>query len=307
MSQRKTGLRLFLFFSVILFSSEFSRVQGQDLEPRAYSNIPVRMNFLLAGYAYSSGGVLFDPAVPIENAQFKIHGSLLAYARTFGLAGMSGKFDVIMPYVWLSGSAESDGMPVYRDVSGLGDPRFRVSVNFIGAPPLSMAEFKDYQHNLVVGASIQVFVPLGQYDATRLVNIGTNRFSFKPELGISKKFGPLFLELAAGMTFYTTNYDFFNGKTRSQAPIGSIQGHACYSFKRGIWAAVDGTYYWGGRTTLEGVEGNDLQKNTRLGFTFALPLNIHHTLKFNVSTGVSTRTGSDYNIVGLIWQYRWGK
>ena len=294
-------------FCAILFFSELSALQSQDLEPRAYSNIPVRMNFLLAGYAYSSGGVLFDPAVPIENAHIKIHGSLLAYARSFGIAGMSGKIDVMMPYVWLSGSAESNGTPVYRDVSGLGDPRFRISVNFIGAPSLSMAEFKDYRQNLVIGASIQVFVPLGQYDAAKLVNIGSNRFSFKPELGISKKFGPLFLELATGVTFYTVNYDFFNGKTRSQAPIGSIQGHVSYGFKRGIWAALDGTYYWGGRTTLEGAEGNDLQKNSRLGFTFAVPLNIHNSLKFYMSTGVSTRTGSDYDAVGLVWQYRWGK
>jgi hypothetical protein len=265
------------------------------------------MNFLLAGYAYSSDGVLFDPAVPIENAHFKIHGSLLAYARSFGLAGMSGKIDVIMPYVWLSGSAESDGKPIYRDVSGLGDPRFRISLNFIGAPPLSMAEFKDYRQTLVIGASIQVYVPWGQYDASRLVNIGTNRFSFKPELGISKKLGPLFLELAAGVTFYTVNHDFYNGKTRSQAPIGSIQGHASYSFKRGIWAALDSPYYWGGRTTLEGIEGNDLQKNSRLGITCAVPLNIHHTIKFYFNTGFSTRTGSDFNAVGLIWQYKWGK
>jgi len=307
MSHREPGLRLILLFCAILFFSELSGLYSQDLEPRAYSNIPVRMNFLLAGYAYSTGGVLFDPAVPLENAHIKIHGTVLAYARSFGIAGMSGKVDMIMPYVWLSGSAENNGMPVYRDVSGLGDPRVRISLNFIGAPPLSMAEFKDYRQNLVVGASIQVFVPLGQYDAAKLVNIGTNRFSFKPELGISKKFGPVFLELAAGVTFYTVNYDFFNGKTRSQAPIGSIQGHVSYGFKRGIWAALDGTYYWGGRTTLEGVKGNDLQKNSRLGFTFAVPLNMHNTLKFHVSTGVSTRTGSDFDAVGLVWQYRWGK
>jgi hypothetical protein len=306
MSQHNPPLSLILFFCAALFFSE-SGLYSQDLEPRAYSNIPVRMNFLLAGYAYSSGGVLFDPAVPLENAHIKIHGTVLAYARSFGLAGMSGKFDVIMPYVWLSGSAENNGTPVYRDVSGLGDPRVRISLNFIGAPPLSMAEFKDYRQNLVVGASLQVFVPWGQYDAARLVNIGTNRYSFKPELGISKKFGPLFLELAAGVTFYTVNYDFYNGKTRSQAPIGSIQGHVSYGFKRGIWAALDGTYYWGGRTTLEGVEGNDLQKNSRLGFTFAVPLNMHNTLKFHISTGVSTRTGSDFDAVGLVWQYRWGK
>ena len=141
----------------------------------------------------------------------------------------------------------------------------------------------------------------------RLVNLGTNRFTVKPELGVSKTFGPLQVEVSGGVSFYTVNNDFFNGKTRSQAPIGSLQGHVCYNFKKGVWAALDGTYYWGGHTTVDGVEGNDLQKNTRLGLTVAIPLGIHHSVKVNLSTGVSTRTGSDYDVAGLIWQYRWGK
>jgi hypothetical protein len=149
-------------------------------------------------------------------------------------------------------------------------------------------------------------VPTGQYDPEKLVNIGTHRFAFKPELGISKTFGHLMLELTGGAAFYTTNHDFYGGKTRSQAPIGSVQGHINYNFAHGIWAAADGTYYWGGHTTLDGVEGNDLQKNSRLGLTFALPINIRHSLKFTFSTGVSTRTGTDFTVVGVFWQYRWG-
>jgi hypothetical protein len=181
-----------------------------------------------------------------------------------------------------------------------------MSVNFLGAPALPLSGFKDYKQDLVVGASLQIFLPMGQYDPERLVNIGTNRFTFKPELGISKTAGRMQLELTAGAAFYTVNHDFYQGKTRSQKPIGSIQGHINYNFPKGIWAALDGTYYWGGKTILDGVEGNDLQKNTRLGITLALPLNIHNSLKLNFSTGVSTRTGSDFDAIGLIWQYRWG-
>jgi hypothetical protein len=152
-----------------------------------------------------------------------------------------------------------------------------------------------------------VQLPTSQYDPARLVNIGTNRVTIKPELGISKTFGRLFLEAAGGVAFYTTNYDFYNGKTRSQAPIGSLQGHIIYSTRIGIWAAFDGNYYWGGKTTLDGVVGNDLQRNSRMGLTLALPINIHHSLKLNYSTGVSTRTGSDFDLVAIAWQYRWSK
>jgi hypothetical protein len=293
--------------AALLLLFELSAVQAQDLEPRAYSNIPVGLNFVLAGYGYTAGGVLFDPAVPLENANIKIHGSVFAYARSIKIGGMSGKIDMILPYAWLSGTADFQGQPVSRVVSGFGDPRIRMTLNFIGSPALPLSGFKDYKQELIVGASLQIFMPFGQYDPDRLVNIGTNRFTFKPELGISRTVGHLYLEASGGAAFYTINHEFYQGKTRSQHPIGSVQGHVIYTFKRGIWTSLDGTYYWGGSTTVDGVEGNDLQKNTRLGFTFALPLNIHNSLKLYLSTGVSTRTGSDFNAIGLAWQYRWGK
>jgi hypothetical protein len=304
---KKWGIQWLFFVICVFFLSVFSSAYAQDLEPRAYTNIPRGLNFVLTGYSYSQGGVVFDPTIPLQNADIHIHGTVFAYARSIKVGPMSGKVDVILPYGWLSGSAEYDGQIVSRDVSGLADPRIRMSFNFIGAPSLPLSGFKDYKQNFVAGASLQIFLPLGQYDPSRLVNLGTNRFTIKPELGMSKVVGPMQLELTGGVAFHTVNNDFYNGKTRSQAPIGSLQGHINYNFKKGIWAAIDGTYYWGGHTTLDGVEGDDLQKNTRLGLTVAIPLGIHQSIKINLSTGVSTRTGSDYDVAGLIWQYRWGK
>jgi hypothetical protein len=297
--------RFVILFLICIFTAV--SVFAQDLEPRAYTNIPRGLNFVLTGYSYSQGSVVFDPTIPLENADIQIHGTVFAWARSIKIGPMSGKIDAILPYGWLSGSAEYDGQTVTRVVSGLADPRIRMSVNFFGAPSLPLAGFKDYKQNLVLGGSLQVFLPLGQYDPLRLVNLGTNRYSFKPDLGASKTFGPLQVELTGGVQFFTVNNDFYNGKTRSQAPIGSVQGHVNYNFKKGIWAALDGTYYWGGHTTVDGVEGQDLQKNTRLGLTVSLPLGIHQSIKISLSTGVSTRTGSDYDVAGLMWQYRWGK
>ena len=283
-----------------------SAAYGQDLEPRAYANTPTGLNFLIAGYGYLTGGVATDPSLPLQNANLQVHSTILAYARSLDVWGKSGKVDVVVPYAWLSGSADVAGQPRAREVSGFGDPRFRFSVNFYGAPALSLQEFAGYRQDLILGASLQVSAPLGQYDSDKLVNIGTNRWSIKPELGLSKAFGPLTLELAAGVSIYTDNHDFFGGQTRAQDPIYSLQGHVLYHFRSGIWAALDMTYYTGGRTTIDGVEGNDLQKNVRLGATVALPVNRHHSVKLYASTGVSTRTGSDFDAVGIAWQYRWG-
>jgi len=281
-------------------------VQAQDIEPRAYSNIPIGVNFLLAGYGYSEGGLVTDPALPLENANLQTHTAVLAYARSLEVWGQSGKFDVILPYAWISGTAELAGQPRERQVSGFGDPKFRFYLNLYGAPALSLKEFASYQQDLIVGASVQVSIPSGQYDADKLVNIGSNRGFIKPELGLSKAWGPWTLELATAATFFADNDDFLGGQTREQDPIYSFKGGLIYGFRNGIWVALNGTYFTGGRATVEGVEGDNLQKNSLGGVTVALPVNRNHSVKLYASTGISTRIGTDSDTIGIAWQYRWG-
>jgi hypothetical protein len=223
---------------------------AQDIEPRAYSNAPVGVNFLIAGYAYTRGGLAFDSALPVANPELETSSAVLAYARVLDIWGMSGKLDALIPYTWLSGSADYLGEPLERVVDGIADPKIRLSVNLYGAPALTLKEFRDYEQDLIVGASLQVSVPWGQYHDSRLVNIGTNRWSIKPELGISKALGRWTLELSAAATLYTDNNDFYGGGQRSQDPIYSTQGHAIYSFHSGVWASVDATYFMGARASI---------------------------------------------------------
>lgn len=279
---------------------------AQELEPRAYANAPVGLNFLIAGYGYSEGGLVTDPAIPLDNANIRTHSQVLAYARSFSAWGRSAKFDVGLPYASLSGTADFAGQPVEREVSGWADPRLRVSINLFGAPALTMKEAAAYRQNLIVGASLQIVAPIGQYDASKLINLGSNRWGVKPEIGVSKAMGRWTLELAAAAMLYEDNERFFGGRTREQEPIYSVQGGAIYSFGGGVWVAVGATYYTGGRTTVDAVRGNDLQENTRVGVIVTVPINRHNSLKLYANTGVSTRTGSDFDIGGVAWQYRWG-
>jgi hypothetical protein len=279
--------------------------QAQDLEPRAYSNAPVGLNFLILGYGYSLGDVTVDASSPIKDAELTVHSAVLGYARVLDLWGRSGKLDVALPYAWLSGSAKVAGQPVDREVSGLGDPRARFSVLLYGAPALSLTEFADYQQDVIIGASLAVTAPLGQYDSDKLVNIGTNRWSFKPELGISKTLGPLTVELAPSVTFYTDNNDFFGGKRLEREPLYAVQGHVIYHLRVGWWAAVDATYYTGGRTTVDGERGERLQ-NVRVGATLAIPVDRHNSIKLYGSYGAFARIGGNFTTVGAAWQFRWG-
>jgi hypothetical protein len=103
---------------LLLFASMGAGAYAQDLEPRAYVNTPVGLNFLLAGYGYAAGGVATDPALPLQNAHLQVHSTLLAYARALDVWGTSGKVDVVVPYAWLSGSADVIGQSREREVSG---------------------------------------------------------------------------------------------------------------------------------------------------------------------------------------------
>jgi hypothetical protein len=280
--------------------------QAQDIEPRSFSNAPVGVNFLIAGYAYTRGGVGFDTALPISNPKLQTSSAVVGYARVLDLWGKSGKFDVIVPYAWLSGSADVAGQQREREVDGLIDPRLRLSVNLLGAPALDLKDFRAYRQDLIVGASLQVSVPAGQYDDTKLVNLGSNRWWFKPELGVSKAIGPWTFELTGAVTLFTDNHDFFNGHTRAQDPLYSAQGHVIYSFPKGIWGSLDANYFTGGRTTIDGERNFDLQQNWRVGGTLAFPVDLRNSIKLYASSGVSSRTGNDFDLLGIAWQYRWG-
>ena len=292
--------------ALVLFVLAVSNTHAQELEPRAYSNTPVGLNFFLAGYGYMEGDVLPDPSVPVEDAKITAHTVLSAYVRTLDIWGKSGKVQIVLPYVRLEGSGKLAGDAKERKVDGFADPRLRFSLNLYGAPALSIKEFADYHQDTIIGVSLLVTAPYGRYDSDKLANIGTNRWSFKPEVGISKALGQLTLELAAAVSLYSDNDDFFGGKTREQDPIYSVQGHVIYHFPRHMWGALDTTYYTGGRTTLNGETKDDLQDNWRLGLTFALPVDRRNSIKLYGTTGVFTRSGTEFDSGGIAWQYHWG-
>lgn len=296
---------LFVIFAMLL--AVVSSAQAQDLEPRAYSNAPVGMSFLLLGYQNSSGALLFDPAIPVTDADANVDMGFIGYVRVLDVAGKSAKAGLILPYATLSADGYLNGDYLTREQTGLADPALYFSMNLYGAPALSIKEFSSYRQDTIIGFSMKVTAPLGAYQSEKVINIGNNRWSVKPELGISQALGKWTVEAAAAATVYTDNNEFERDKTRSQEPIYSTQLHLIYAFPGNIWASVGATYYTGGRTTIDGITRNDLQQNWRSGFTLSLPINRKQSLKLYGNSGVSTRTGTDYDSIGIVWQYRWAR
>jgi hypothetical protein len=280
--------------------------RAQDIEPRAYSNAPVGVNFAIVGYVFTRGGLNFDASVPITDARLSTSNMVFAYARVLDLGGRTAKFDVIAPYTRLFGNADYAGMPIERAVSGFARPAFRLSWNLYGSPAMGLKEFAGWKQDLIVGASLQVSPPWGQYDDTRIVNIGTNRWTIKPEIGVSKAHGPWTFELQAAASFFGDNEDFLGTRERSQDAIYSLQGHVIYGFPSGKWVSFDVTGFAGGRSRVDDVLGNDLQQNWRAGVILAMPVDRRNSMKFSASSGVSARTGNNFDAVGFAWQHRWG-
>jgi hypothetical protein len=264
------------------------------------------VNFAVAALSQSTGGLSVGGDVPLKASHLTFLGPTLGLARTLDLWGRSGKFDLIVPMGRLNGSALYKGEPVSRTETGFGDPMMRLSVLLYGAPAMNAGQFQGYRQDLIIGASVQVALPLGQYDDSRVLNIGAHRWWVKPELGLSKAWGPWTVELAGAVTVYTDNDDFFGGHQRGQDPIYSSRMSAIYSFRSGVWGSLDTTYFTGGRTRIDSVRGNDLQSNWRVGATLAFPVARRTSLKLSASRGVSARTGNNYDQFGIAWQYRWG-
>jgi hypothetical protein len=281
--------------------------RAQQMEPRSYSNAPIGLNFLIAAYQYSWGDVLLDPSLPITNVDAKVNSVVLGYSRFIDLFGESGTIAVALPYARVTANGDLEGQPRSISRAGFADLAMRLAVNLYGAPALSAQEFRDYHQDTIVGVSLSVTAPTGRYYSDKLINIGTNRWSFKPEVGVSKALGPWTLEGALGVTFYTDNDEFFPGNgVRQQDPLYALQAHAIYNFNPRLWGALDWTYYAGGRTSVNGAPNQDFQSNARWGATLAQSLDARNSIKLYLNAGVYARTGTDFTTVGVAWQYRWG-
>jgi hypothetical protein len=280
-------------------------VNAQELEPRAYSPAPVGVNFLIGSYSRSSGEVLLDPSIPVTNVSAKVQVSSIGYARTFGLFGRSSSAGLVLPYVAGSLSGDVGEQRATVDRSGIGDARFRFVINLIGGPALTPKEFAAREPGTALGMSLNVVAPTGEYDPAKLINIGANRWSFKPDIGVTHEFGPWFVEGSAGVWLFTDNTNFYGGNTKQQDPLYTYQLHGGYTFRPGLWLSADATYYTGGRTSVNGVYKDDEQANSRYGVTLSLPISREWSTKLSWSNGLAVRIAGDFTVWSIALQYRW--
>ena len=278
---------------------------AQELDPRAYTNIPKNANALGISYSFSTGAISTNATSPLKDFEVTIHTVAPGFVRTFGFFGRLARVQVVAPYSYMAGNLKFMGRDTSGTRNGLLDPRLRFGVNILGSPALTVQEFQKYKQGTIFGTSMVVSIPIGQYDKEKVINLGANRWAFKPEIGLSQYFKNLYLEFYSGVWFFTDNKSYLSTKTLSQSPLFSFQGHVIYTFKNQMWVGLNGNFANGGQGSIDGVKQDDYQRKWRVGGTISYPFSWQHSIKFQYHSGAYSNIGADYDIFLLAYQFIW--
>ena len=299
----------FALFVAILtvagLSGTAQRARSEELEPKAYSAAPIGTNFVVLGYSYSVGTVGVDASLPVKDIRAGLDVGTIGLSRTFDLGGHMASWALVAPYAHIdaTGQIDEEGRHVSR--SGLANLRGRVAMNLIGCPAMRPAVFAQRKPTTVLGISLTFLSPVGTYNPAHLVNTSTNRWSFKPEIGVEEPIAKWFIDASAGYWFFTNNTDYLGGQTLSQSPLSDFQFHSGYNFNTGTWLALDANYYAGGSTSLNGAHGLNALANSRYGFTSAIPVGLGFSTKLAWSHWLKGQYGQNFNTIAVALQYRW--
>jgi hypothetical protein len=274
---------------------------------------PLRSNAVTVANVFNDGNLRFEGTLPITDSTGRLNMPNVTLYHSFGFFGRSANVAATLAYGvgTFKGTVSTAEIEAYR--SGLFDSVYRFSVNLKGAPAMDLAEFRQWRQRALIGASLKIVAPTGQYDPTKLINLGANRWAFKPELGYSQRWGHWVLDAYAAVWLFTRNPEFFSRnqfvpgtQSQTQDPIAAFETHLSYDFRPRLWVSFDANFWNGGRTSLNGVENAATQQRaSRIGVTASFPITRHQSVKVGYADGAYVRFGGDYKIASVAWQYSW--
>jgi hypothetical protein len=287
------------------------QADAQDLEPRRWSHLPMGMNIVGVGYVHTEANIFFSPVLQITDGTSRINNLALNAIHTFELAGKSTRISALVPYT--NGEWDGDFAGGFESVDrkGFGDPRFRLSMDLYGAPPLKGAAYAQYREenatNTVVGISMAATVPLGKYCDDCLINIGNNRWSLRPQIGFVHTRGSWSIELTGSAFLFTDNNSFIDKAVLKQKPVYAVQTHLVYDFRPGLWVSLSTGYGVGGRIRIDETKTKFEVDNWLWAFSFGFPVFKNQSVKLVWLSGrTQNQAGRDSDNLLLSWSIRWG-
>jgi hypothetical protein len=282
---------------------------AQDLEPRRWTHLPIGTSVLGINYSFTAGDLGFDPVLEIQDARVEMNTAAVSCTRYFALADRTARIDVIVPVQSGNWDGLVGGVPRSVNRDGLADPVVRLSANLCGAPALTGKEFADFRREHTVGtalgAALEVRLPLGEYQEDKLINLGQNRFTITPQLGLLHTSGEWSFELTGSMYLFTENDEFFNGNKLEQDPLYALQTHVVKTFGQDWWMAAGIAYSWAGESTVNGVAKNDNKSNLLSGASFGFRVDATQSVRLGyIRTDTLNDLGSDTDTFGLGWSFR---
>jgi len=283
--------------------------QAQDIEPRRWTHLPVGSNVLGLAYGYTDGDLSFDPVLEVQDAKVESQTLALSFVRSFDCFGRTGRLDAILPYQWARWDGLLAGTPATREREGFSDPWLRFSLDLVGAPALKGTEYADFRAahpvQTVVGVALGVQLPLGDYEDDKLLNLGQNRFVFRPQAGVVHTSGPWSFELTSSIWIFTDNDDFFGGNELAQNPLYDTQAHVVRSFPNKCWASAGVAYAWGGESSVNGQSKADDRSNLLSSVSAGMPLGESQSLKIGYIRGdTQNDVGADTHTFFIAWSFR---
>lgn len=300
------GKKPVLLLGILLLATHVAGVQAQSLEPRRWTHLPIDANFLGVGTGHSRGDILFDPALQIEDGTMDLYYMGLTYIRSFALVGKTARLEATLPYAMGYWEGILRGEPASVRRHGFSDPSLRLSVNLLGSPALKGQEFASYRAahpvRTLLGVAVDVTLPLGEYRVDRLINLGSNRYILRPQIGVLHLRNNWEYEATASVFLFGDNRDFFTGVVREQEPLWFVQGHVIYSFRPGVWAGLSSGYGHGGDNTINGVSKDDDGRISFWAASFGMPLSQRQTIKISYAKSqTNTNVGSDLDTILAAW------
>jgi len=245
--------RLFFSSLVLAVLQMPKQACAQFNDPRNYENTPMGTNQLELGYTYAHANASIDASLVIPGAKLDLNQGIVDYTRYFGFLHRLMWVEAGVPIAGLSGSISSTN--IQNSVTGTGDSNYQLAMLLKGGPALTVEQFEHYQPSTTLGVSLVITAPTGSYRSDKILNLGSDRWSFKPEIALSHPFGreqKWEIDAYANAYFYTDNISYHGKNILREQPLPGFEGHISYSFNDNIWASLDARYSFRGSTTWMG-------------------------------------------------------